>query len=182
MPPSFILRRCLAGGALLMITLLPGLSEALRRSALYLVILAGLVHTFGLVFRMALEGRPPVTNLYSSAIFIGWGTMILGIIVEYIYRVGIGSIIASLVGFITLLIAHNLALGGDTMEMMRAVGYEFLAGDARRGDHARLRSDFCGRFGRNSLHTVGLLTPLLKQPLSAGGPEAVNAQPASRRD
>jgi len=70
---------------------------------------------------MYLEGRPPVTNLYSSAIFIGWGAMVLGLILERIYRLGIGNIVASFAGFITLLIAHNLALGGDTMEMMRAV-------------------------------------------------------------
>jgi len=53
----------LAWVALLTFTLAPNLSESLRRSAFYLVILAGLVHTFGLVFRMVLEGRPPVTNL-----------------------------------------------------------------------------------------------------------------------
>jgi cytochrome c-type biogenesis protein CcsB len=70
---------------------------------------------------MALEGRPPVTNLYSSAIFIGWAATVIGIIVERIYRVGIGCIVASFAGFVTLLIAHNLALGGDTMEMLRAV-------------------------------------------------------------
>ncbi|HEX4139890.1 MAG TPA: hypothetical protein VHY09_06050, partial [Candidatus Methylacidiphilales bacterium] len=49
------------------------LSETLRRSAVWLVGLAFLIHTTGLIYRMALEGRPPVTNLYSSAIFIGWG-------------------------------------------------------------------------------------------------------------
>jgi cytochrome c-type biogenesis protein CcsB len=110
-----------AWATLLTFTLGPNLSESLRRSAFYLVILAGLVHTFGLVFRMALEGRPPVTNLYSSAIFIGWGTMVLGLVLEKIYRLGIGSIVGSLAGFVTLMIAHNLALGGDTMEMLRAV-------------------------------------------------------------
>jgi cytochrome c-type biogenesis protein CcsB len=111
----------LAWVALLTFTLAPNLSESLRRSAFYLVILAGVVHTFGLVFRMVLEGRPPVTNLYSSAIFIGWGTMVLGLGLERIYRIGIGSIVGSLAGFVTLMIAHNLALGGDTMEMLRAV-------------------------------------------------------------
>jgi ABC-type transport system involved in cytochrome c biogenesis permease subunit len=43
------------------------------------------------------------------------------VIIERIYRVGLGSLVASLAGFVTLLIAHNLALGGDTMEMLRAV-------------------------------------------------------------
>jgi cytochrome c-type biogenesis protein CcsB len=79
------------------------------------------VHTFGLIFRMALEGRPPVTNLYSSAIFIGWGACVLGIILERVYKLGLGSAVVAFAGFITLLIAHNLALGGDTMEMLRAV-------------------------------------------------------------
>ncbi len=111
----------LAGGALLTFAAAPGTSEALRRSAYYLVWLALIVHTFGLVYRMLLEGRPPVTNLYSSAIFIGWGTCVLGLILERLYRVGLGSAVAGLAGFITLLIAHNLALGGDTMEMLRAV-------------------------------------------------------------
>ncbi len=111
----------LAWGALLTFAVTPTVSESLRRSSFYLIILAGLVHTFGLIYRMVLEGRPPVTNLYSSAIFIGWAAMVLGIIVERIYRVGIGCIVASLAGFVTLLIAHNLALGGDTMEMLRAV-------------------------------------------------------------
>jgi cytochrome c-type biogenesis protein CcsB len=111
----------LAAGAVLFLAVAPNVSESLRRSAFYLVLLAGLVHTFGLVYRMVLEGRPPVTNLYSSAIFIGWGTMVLGLILERIYRVGIGVLVASLAGFVTLFIAQNLAIGGDTMEMLRAV-------------------------------------------------------------
>jgi ABC-type transport system involved in cytochrome c biogenesis permease subunit len=79
------------------------------------------IHTVGLVYRMVLEGRPPVTNLYSSAIFIGWGACLLGIILERFHKNGIGLVVASGIGFITLIIAHHLALEGDTMEMMRAV-------------------------------------------------------------
>jgi len=97
------------------------LSEWLRRSAQYLIVLAFGLHTFGLVFRMVLEGRPPVTNLYSSAIFIGWAAVLLGIFLERAYRDGIGSVTAATIGFTTQIIAHNLALGGDTMEMLRAV-------------------------------------------------------------
>jgi ABC-type transport system involved in cytochrome c biogenesis permease subunit len=97
------------------------MTDWLRRSAFYLIALAWTLHTFGLGFRMYLEGRPPVTNLYSSAVFIGWGAVILGMILEKIYCDGVGCVVASFVGFVTLIIAHNLALGGDTMEMMRAV-------------------------------------------------------------
>jgi cytochrome c-type biogenesis protein CcsB len=111
----------LAGGALLTFGAWPNLSESLRRSSFYLIALAFVVHTFGLVFRMTLEGRPPVTNLYSSAIFIGWGACLLGLVLERVYKLGLGCAVAGLAGFVTLLIAHNLALGGDTMEMLRAV-------------------------------------------------------------
>jgi ABC-type transport system involved in cytochrome c biogenesis permease subunit len=97
------------------------LSETLRRSAVWLVWLAFVIHTTGLIYRMVLEGRPPVTNLYSSAIFIGWGACLLGIILENFYKNGIGAVVSSGIGFITLIIAHHLALEGDTMEMMRAV-------------------------------------------------------------
>ena len=97
------------------------LSQWLRRSAALLVGLGFVIHTFGLIFRMVLEGRPPVTNLYSSAIFIGWGAVVLGMVLERFYKDGIGAVVASAMGFITLVIAHNLAIGGDTMEMMRAV-------------------------------------------------------------
>jgi len=97
------------------------LSESLRRSAVWLIALAFAIHTTGLIYRIVLQGRPPVTNLYSSAIFIGWGAVILGIILEKFYKNGIGAVVSAGMGFITLIIAQNLALDGDTMEMMRAV-------------------------------------------------------------
>jgi ABC-type transport system involved in cytochrome c biogenesis permease subunit len=117
----YIFAFVLAGAALLTFGTWPTASESFRRAAFYLIGLACVVHTFALIYRMTLEGRPPVTNLYSSAIFIGWGACVLGLILERIYKVGLGSAMAGLAGFITLLIAHNLALGGDTMEMLQAV-------------------------------------------------------------
>ena len=92
-----------------------------NQTAYYIVALAAVVHTAGLIFRMWLEGRPPVTNLYSAAVFVGWGAVILGLILERIYRDGIGNVVASSVGFVTLLVAHGLSLSGDTMEMLQAV-------------------------------------------------------------
>lgn len=97
------------------------LSEALRRSAVWLIGLAFFIHTTGLFYRIILQDRPPVTNLYSSAIFIGWGACLLGIVLETFYKNGIGAVVSAGLGFITLIIAQNLALDGDTMEMMRAV-------------------------------------------------------------
>ena len=53
--------------------------------------------------------------------FIGWGSVVLGLVLERFWRNAIGLAVGSMLGFITLIIAHNLALEGDTMEMLRAV-------------------------------------------------------------
>ena len=95
--------------------------EILQRSAYYLIVLAFIATTAGILTRMWLEGRPPVTNLYSSALFVGWGCVGLCLILEKIFKNGIGSVAAGLTGLCTLLIAHHLSLSGDTLEMMRAV-------------------------------------------------------------
>jgi ABC-type transport system involved in cytochrome c biogenesis permease subunit len=97
------------------------LSEWMRKTASWLIVIAFIVHTTGLLFRMWLEARPPVTNLYSSAVFIGWGAVVLGMVLERLFKDGIGSVVAAVVGFTTLIIAIHLAELGDTMEMMRAV-------------------------------------------------------------
>ncbi len=95
--------------------------DVLGRSAFWLVAIAWLLATAGILTRMWLEGRPPVTNLYSSALFVGWGAVGLCLGLEAIYKNAVGSVAAGTIGFGTLLIAHHLSLGGDTLEMMRAV-------------------------------------------------------------
>jgi ABC-type transport system involved in cytochrome c biogenesis permease subunit len=98
-----------------------GWSRTLNRSAFYLLTLALIIHSFGLFSRMYLQERPPVTNLYSSAIFIGWGAVIVSLVLERIFRDGIGAACAGAIGFVTLIIAHHLAGSGDTLEMLQAV-------------------------------------------------------------
>jgi ABC-type transport system involved in cytochrome c biogenesis permease subunit len=93
----------------------------LGSAALRLMALAFLLATAGILARMWLEGRPPVTNLYSSALFIGWGAVVLCLVLERINRNAVASSAGALIGFSTLVIAHNLSLSGDTLEMMRAV-------------------------------------------------------------
>lgn len=98
-------------------------SGILKRTAFWLAILTFLVHTLALVTRMYLQGRPPVTNLYSTAIFVGWVCLFTSLVIEAIFKNGFGIVVASLIGFLTLILAqHVLAADGkDTMEMMQAV-------------------------------------------------------------
>ncbi len=99
------------------------LAAALRRSATYILLLTLLLHTAAIAMRIHLHERPPVTSLYSSAVFIGWACVPLGLAVEFFMkRLSLGLIVASLSGFVTLIIAHFLALDeGDTMKNVQAV-------------------------------------------------------------
>jgi len=95
--------------------------NALARAAFWLMAIAFVVHTFGMGARIYLQERPPVTNLYSSAVFVGWGAVLLCLFLEKGFRNAIPSAAAALIGFSTLIIAHHLSYTGDTLEMMRAV-------------------------------------------------------------
>ncbi len=97
--------------------------QELSKAALVILVSSFLLHTFALISRMYIQDRYGVfvTNLYSSAVFVGWGSVLLGIILETFFKNGIGAGMASLVGFCTLIIAHHLSMSGDTLEMMRAV-------------------------------------------------------------
>lgn len=95
--------------------------KAFFNTALVILLLAFTIHTFGIVARIVIQDRPPVTNLYSAAITVGWASVLVCILLEYFFRYGIASVAAALIGFPTLIIAHHLSLSGDTMEVMRAV-------------------------------------------------------------
>ena len=98
-----------------------GWSKPLNRTALLIIVGTFIIHTFALWGRIEISGRPPVTNLYSSAVFIGWGGVLLGVGLESIYRNGIGNTIASALGAISLGIAFLLSGEGDTFKVLQAV-------------------------------------------------------------
>jgi ABC-type transport system involved in cytochrome c biogenesis permease subunit len=100
-----------------------GYSKPLNMSALVLTGVTLVVHTGALIARMYMMDRWGVfiTNLYGTAIYIGWMAVLIGFFVELIFRNGLGTFVASVAGFSTMIIAQYLAMGEDTMEMMRAV-------------------------------------------------------------
>jgi ABC-type transport system involved in cytochrome c biogenesis permease subunit len=104
-----------------------GWSRPLGRAALWLLALTLVVHTFGLASRIYISGRPPVTNLASSAIFIAWGAVLLAAGLELVHKNGVGLVAAAVIGFTSLLISDQLSFSrelspnGDTMEVLQAV-------------------------------------------------------------
>ena len=101
----------------------PPVGQTVRRATHWWLIATFLVHTFTLLSRMYLMDRPLVfvTNLYSSAVFIGWGVVGVCLVIERLYPIGVGNFVGAVLGFATTIIAHNLATSGDTLEMMQAV-------------------------------------------------------------
>lgn len=98
--------------------------QGLLHAALIFMWASFVPHTFAIIARMFLSGYPPVTNLYSTAIFVGWSAVLAAAMLEGRFRErieGVGSLVGGATGFVTLLIAHYLAGSGDTIEPMRAV-------------------------------------------------------------
>lgn len=92
-----------------------------RRGAFGLLLAGVAVHTLAIAARMWLQERPPVTNLYSSAVFVGWACVLVGLVIERLVPLGLASLGSATIGFCTLVVAHNLGNDGDTMQMMQAV-------------------------------------------------------------
>lgn len=95
--------------------------KTLGRSALAVILVTLLVHTVALDARMYISGRPPITNLYTTAVVNGWFIVIGALVFEAIFRMGIGHFVASLFGFTTLVIAHYLSMDEDTFTVLQAV-------------------------------------------------------------
>jgi ABC-type transport system involved in cytochrome c biogenesis permease subunit len=98
-----------------------GRPKLFNRTAFAILAIALLIHTLGLIARIYISGRPPVTNLYSSALFIGWSCVVFGLVLELIFRIGIGNVVAALSGAAALLIAAFLGMRGDTFTVLQAV-------------------------------------------------------------
>jgi ABC-type transport system involved in cytochrome c biogenesis permease subunit len=92
----------------------------LYRSALLLGGLALVLHTTDLSFRILMEGRPPLTSVYSSTIFVGWCAVMLGVAVEATRRNGVGILTSALVGITALIAARGVAVNGGAIEALRA--------------------------------------------------------------
>ncbi|MBC8874361.1 MAG: cytochrome c biogenesis protein CcsA [Planctomycetes bacterium] len=98
-----------------------GWKKSLSRSAFWLLVFILCLHTFAIICRIYISGRPPITNLYSSAVAIGWICAAVGLVLEAVFRLGFGNLVAAVGGMAALLIAQFLGLRGDTFTVLQAV-------------------------------------------------------------
>ncbi|MGE0615758.1 MAG: cytochrome c biogenesis protein [Bacteriovoracia bacterium] len=70
-----------------------------------LVAVGFLVHTYGFGLRCYIAGRPPVTNMYESVIWVSWGVMLFSFIIHYFQRQVIIVAAATTLGAFSLIAA-----------------------------------------------------------------------------
>jgi ABC-type transport system involved in cytochrome c biogenesis permease subunit len=172
----YALAGMLAVGGWVMLSFRPQLAEACRKSAFWLLVLTFVVHGFALFARMYLMDRPLVfvTNLYSTAVFIGWTAVGMGLFLERVAPIGLGNLAAAVVGGGTAIIAHNLATSGDTLEMMQAVldTNFWLATHVTTINMGYAATYVAGVIGLLYIW-LGLFTPLMSRPVGASRNETL---------
>jgi ABC-type transport system involved in cytochrome c biogenesis permease subunit len=63
--------------------------------------------------RVAISGRPPISNMYESVIWVAFMTAVFGLILELVYRQGVIALAGGLVSTLGLVLADQLPLTLD---------------------------------------------------------------------
>ncbi len=85
------------------------------------LIIGFLLHLTGLLFRVYIMGRPPVSTLYESILFVGWVLVLFSVILEAVRHDTLGIIVGSVAGTALHFIGFSYAAEGDTLGMLVAV-------------------------------------------------------------
>ena len=93
----------------------------LYQASMLLLIVGAVLHISGVVMRMSIMGRPPVSTLYESVIFAAVVSVLMGIAVEFWRRDTYALMSASLIAIVLQFIGFSYAREGDTMGMLEAV-------------------------------------------------------------
>ena len=92
-----------------------------KYAAAALILAAFSMHAAGIAMRMIIMGRPPVTNLHATFLFVGLVCVLLGLLLEAIQRSGLGLTAAGFSGVAMLMVAQKYFSDGDTMHQVVAV-------------------------------------------------------------
>ncbi len=78
---------------------------------------------YGITLRSIIRQRPPITNLYDTVLFITGIAVILGLIIEYFTRLGIGTLIAVFAGVMGMFLSmkYEAKEATDTITQLVAV-------------------------------------------------------------
>ncbi|HXK12549.1 MAG TPA: cytochrome c biogenesis protein CcsA [Vicinamibacteria bacterium] len=97
-------------GFLALLASFPLASRHLSWAGLALVGAGFLSHAYGMVLRMVISGRPPVTNMYESVVWVAFGAVLFSLVFEGIYRVRIFAACSSALAVVCLILADNVPI------------------------------------------------------------------------
>jgi cytochrome c-type biogenesis protein CcsB len=103
-------------GFLTLIASFPLASKVLSRGGMALVVCGFLVHAYGMALRVIISGRPPVTNMYESVVWVAWGGMLFALIFELVYKARIFATCASALAVVCLILADNVPILNGSIE------------------------------------------------------------------
>ena len=99
----------LLGAVWLLISLIRKGQSGFRAGMVFLT--AGfIVHLLGILARVVLGGRPPVSNFYETMLWVPFIAVLIALIFERLYRVGYFGAAAGILGSLVLLLADYLPL------------------------------------------------------------------------
>lgn len=93
----------------------------LYKAAFGCISLGFVPHLIGIILRIIILERPPVSTLYETFIFVSFVIVLLGLLIEFFSRNWLGIVTSGVGGFIVLMIAAKYSAEGDTMKMLIAV-------------------------------------------------------------
>ena len=118
--PYLAARLAYGGGLLLLGLSFLGFKKWLYQASLVLLVAGFIPHTFGLVLRILITDRPPVTNLFETFVFVGWCAVVCGMVMEYLRKRYLGVFSGLAGGFVFFLLSGKFA-AEDTMPVLQAV-------------------------------------------------------------
>ena len=93
----------------------------LKNISFSFLLIGFLFHCYGIIIRMIIMSRPPVTTLYESILFVSFVLVLIAIIFEFVKKDTFGILIGSIGGSILHYIGLKYAADGDTLGMLVAV-------------------------------------------------------------
>jgi cytochrome c-type biogenesis protein CcsB len=103
-------------GFLSLLASFPLASRAFTGAGFALVLAGFAAHAYGMVLRMTITGRPPVTNMYESVIWVAWGAMLFALIFEAVYKARYFAVCAAALATFCLILADNVPILDGSIE------------------------------------------------------------------
>tara|TARA_Y100000996_G_scaffold414360_1_gene405005 strand:- start:1803 stop:3719 length:1917 start_codon:yes stop_codon:yes gene_type:complete len=92
-----------------------------RKISLGLISIGFVLHILGIINRMIIMQRPPVSTLYESILFVGFVLVLVSIIYEIIRKDTLGLFVGLVGGIMLHFVGLKYAADGDTLGMLVAV-------------------------------------------------------------